>query len=78
MRMNVTFKQYAPADLYIGVGEPETLEADSEQDDVTGFRPIGDPFLNAFVNNLHYLDMYSAYFHAKKLGISSDDLCLTV
>ena len=40
MRMNITFKQYAPADLYIGVGEPETLEADSELDDVTGFRVV--------------------------------------
>ena len=78
MRMSITFKQYTPADLYIGVGEPETLEADCELDDVTGFRPIGGPFLNAFVNNLHYLGIHSTDFHAKKLGISSDSLCLTV
>jgi len=78
MRMNITFKQYTPADLYIGVGEPETLEPDCELDDVTGFRPIGGPFLNAFVNNLHYLGIHSTDFHAKKLGISSDSLCLTV
>jgi len=78
MRMSITFKQYTPADLYIGVGEPETLEPDCELDDVTGFRPIGGPFLNAFVNNLHYLGIHSTDFHAKKLGISSDSLCLTV
>ena len=78
MRMNITFKQYTPADLYIGVGESETLEADCEMDDVTGFRPVGGPFLNAFVNNLHYLGIHSTDFHAKKLGISSDSLCLTV
>lgn len=78
MRMSITFKQYAPSDLYIGVGEPGTLEPDSELDDITGFRPIGGAFLNAFVNNLHYLGIHTADFHAAKLGIPRIDFCFAV
>lgn len=76
--MSVTFKQYAPADLYIGVGEPETLEADCDLDQTTGFRALGGAFLNAFVGNLHYLGMHTADFHAAKLGVPRLDFCFTV
>jgi len=78
MCMNATFKQYAPADLYINVAEPETLEADSDMDQTTGFRAIGGAFLNAFIGNLHYLGIHTADFHASKLGVSRVDFCFAV
>jgi hypothetical protein len=51
--MNATFKQYKPADLYINMDQPETLEADSSIEvPTTGFCPTGSAFLDAFVNHL--------------------------
>ena len=73
--MNATFKQYKPADLYINMDQPETLEADSSKEvPTTGFCPTG----SAFVNNLHQRGLHSGHFHAKLLGIQRSDMCTTV
>lgn len=73
--MNATFKQYKPADLYINMNQPETLEADSSKEvPTTGFCPTG----SAFVNNLHQRGLHSGNFHAKLLGIQRSDMCTTV
>jgi hypothetical protein len=77
--MNATFKQYKPADLYINMDQPETLEADSSIEvPTTGFCPTGSAFLDAFVNNLHQRGLHSGHFHAKLLGIQRSDMCTTV
>ncbi len=73
--MNATFKQYKPADLYINMNQPETLEADSSKEvPTTGFCPTG----SAFVNNLHQRGLHSGNFHAKLLGIQRSYMCTTV
>ena len=77
--MNATFKQYKPADLYINMDQPETMEADSSIEvPTTGFRPTGNSFLDAFINNLHQRGMRSGDYHAAKLGIKRTDMCVTV
>ena len=77
--MNATFKQYKPADLYINMDQPETLEADSSIEvPTTGFCPTGSAFLDAFVNHLHQYGLHSGNFHAKLLGIKRSDMCTTV
>jgi len=77
--MNATFKQYKPADLYINMDQPETMEADSSIEvPTTGFLPTGSSFLDAFVNNLHQHGMRSGDYHAAKLGIKRTDMCVTV
>ena len=77
--MNATFKQYKPADLYINMDQPETMEADSSIEvPTTGFRPSGSSFLDAFVNNLHQRGIRSGDYHAAKLGIKRTDMCVTV
>ena len=77
--MNATFKQYKPADLYINMDQPETMEADSSIEvPTTGFLPTGNSFLDAFVNNLHQHGMRSGDYHAAKLGIKRTDMCVTV
>ena len=77
--MNATFKQYKPADLYINMDQPETMEADSSIEvPTTGFRPTGSSFLDAFVNNLHQRGIRSGDYHAAKLGIKRTDMCVTV
>ena len=77
--MNATFKQYKPADLYINMDQPETMEADSSIEvPTTGFRPTGSSFLDAFINNLHQSGMRSGDYHAAKLGIKRTDMCVTV
>lgn len=77
--MNATFKQYKPADLYINMDQPETMEADSSIEvPTTGFRPTGSSFLDAFINNLHQRGMRSGDYHAAKLGIKRTEMCVTV
>jgi len=44
--MKSTFKQYTPAELYLNMNDPETLEADGPDEvPTTGFRPPADLFL---------------------------------
>ena len=77
--MNATFKQYKPADLYINMNQPETMEADSSIEvPTTGFRPTGSSFLDAFVNNLHQRGIRSGDYHAAKLGIKRTEMCVTI
>lgn len=76
--MNVKFKQLIPSDFYIGMTVNDSLEADTETDSTSGFRPVGGYFLNAFVGNLHTHGLRSASFHANMLGISQTALCTTV
>jgi len=77
--MNATFKQYKPADLYINMDQPETMEADSSIEvPTTGFRPTGNSFLDALVNNLHQHGIRNSDFHAAKLGIKGTEMCVTV
>jgi len=77
--MNATFKQYKPADLYINMDQPETMEADSSIEvPTTGFRPTGSSFLDAFVNNLHQRGIRSGDYHAAKLGIKRTEMCVTI
>lgn len=77
--MNATFKQYAPADLFINMEMPDTMEADdSTQIPTTGFRPTGCAFLDAFVQNLHQHGARTGHFHAQKLGIKTNDLFTTI
>ena len=77
--MNATFKQYKPADLYINMDQPETMEADSSIEvPTTGFRPTGSSFLDAFVNYLHQRGIRSGDYHAAKLGIKRTDMCVTI
>jgi len=77
--MNATFKQYTPADLYLNLDQPETLEADSSTEvPTTGFRPTGSAFLDAFVNNLHQHGIRSGDYHAALLGINRSEMCISV
>ena len=77
--MKATFKQYSPADLYINMNAPETLEADSSTEvPTTGFRPTGNAFLDAFVNNLHQHGIHTSDYHARMLGINRTELCVSV
>lgn len=77
--MKATFKQYTPAELYINLEQPETLEADSSIEvPTTGFRPTGNAFLDAFVNNLHKYGIRSGDYHAKLLGIKRTEMCISV
>ena len=79
MRMKAKFKQYTPADLYINMNQPETLEADgSTEVPTTGFRPTGGAFLDAFVNNLHQYGIQSGNYHAILLGVKRSEMCATV
>jgi AraC-like DNA-binding protein len=79
MLMQAKFKQYTPADLYINMNEPETLEADSSKEvPTTGFRPTGSAFLDAFVNNLHQHGIRTGDYHAALLGVKRSDMCVTV
>jgi len=77
--MKATFKQYSPADLYISLEQPETLEADSSTEvPTTGFRPTGIAFLDAFVNNLHQHGIRTGGYHAALLGIKRTEMCIIV
>lgn len=77
--MKATFKQYTPAELYLNLDQPETLEADSSIEvPTTGFRPTGNAFLDAFVNNLHQHGMRSGDYHAALLGIKRTEMCISV
>ena len=77
--MKATFKQYKPADLYINMNSPETLEADSSTEvPTTGFRPTGNSFLDAFVNNLHQHGIRTGDYHARMLGVKRTEMCVTV
>lgn len=77
--MKATFKQYTPEELFINLELPDTLEADSPTEIPTsGFRPTGNAFLDAFVQNLHHCGIHSGNYHAKKLGIKTNDLFTTV
>ncbi|MDD4991580.1 MAG: AraC family transcriptional regulator [Paludibacter sp.] len=77
--MQATFKQYKPADLYINMNQPETLEADSSIEvPTTGFRPTGSAFLDAFVNNLHQRGIHTSDYHARLLGIKRSQLCISI
>lgn len=77
--MKATFKQYTPAELYLNLDPPETLEADSSIEvPTTGFRPTGNAFLDAFVNNLHQQGIRTGDYHAKLLGIKRSEMCITV
>lgn len=77
--MRATFKQYTPADLYINLDQPETLEADSSAEvPTTGFRPTGSAFLDAFVNNLHQHGIRTGDYHAALLGIKRTEMCISV
>lgn len=79
MRMKATFKQYTPAELYINMNDPETLEADGPNEvPTTGFRPTGGAFLDAFVNNLHQHGLRTGDYHAALLGIKRTDMCTSV
>lgn len=77
--MKATFKQYTPAELYINLDPPETLEADSSKEvPTTGFRPTGNAFLDAFVNNLHYHGIRTGDYHAALLGVKRAEMCTAV
>jgi AraC-like DNA-binding protein len=77
--MNATFKQYKPADLYINMDQPETMEADSSIEvPTTGFRPTESSFLDAFVNNLHQRGIRTGNYHAAKLGIKPTEMYAVV
>lgn len=77
--MKASFKQYSPAELFINLELPDTLEADSATDIPTcGFRPTGTAFLDAFVQNLHQQGIRTGHFHAQKLGIKTNDLFTTI
>lgn len=77
--MNATFKQYTPADLYINMNQPETMEADSSTEvPTTGFRPTGNAFLDAFVNNFHQHGIRTGNYHAALLGIKRTQMCITI
>jgi len=77
--MEAKFKQYSPADLYLNMNQPETLEADgSTEVPTTGFLPTGNAFLDAFVNNLHHHGIRTGDYHAAKLGVKRSDMCITV
>lgn len=77
--MQATFKQYTPAELYINMDQPETLEADSPTEvPTTGFRPTGSAFLDAFVNNLHQHGIRTGNYHAALLGVNRTEMCTTV
>lgn len=77
--MQAKFKQYTPADLYINMELPDTLEADSPTEvPTTGFRPTGGAFLDAFVNNLHQHGIRTGDYHAALLGVKRSDMCISV
>lgn len=77
--MKATFKQYTPAELYLNLDQPETLEADSSIEvPTTGFRPTGSAFLDAFVNNLHQHGIRTGDYHAALLGINRSEMCISV
>ena len=77
--MKATFKQYTPADLYIKMNQPETMEADSSIEvPTTGFCPTDCAFLDAFVNNLHQYGIHNGDYHAALLGIKRSDMCISI
>ena len=77
--MKSTFKQYTPAELYLNMNDPETLEADGPDEvPTTGFRPTGGAFLDAFVGNLHQHGIRSGNYHAALLGINRIDMCTCI
>ena len=77
--MKPTFKQYTPAELYLNMNEPETLEADgSNEVPTTGFLPTGMAFLDAFVSNLHQHGIHTGNSHAALLGIKRTDMFTSV
>jgi len=77
--MKTTFKQYTPAELYLNMNDPETLEADGPDEvPTTGFRPTGGAFLDAFVGNIHQHGIRSGNYHAALLGIKRIDMCTCV
>lgn len=77
--MKSTFKQYTPAELYINMNDPETMEADGPDEvPTTGFRPTGGAFLDAFVGNLHQHGIRTGDYHAKLLGIKRSEMCISI
>lgn len=77
--MNATFKQYTPAELFINMEMPDTLEADGSAELPTnGFRTTGCAFLDAFVQNLHLHGAHTGHYHAQLLGIKTNDLFTTI
>ena len=77
--MKLTFKQYTPAELYLNMNDPETLEADGPDEvPTTGFRPTGGAFLDAFVGNLHQHGIRTGNYHAALLGINRIDMCTSI
>ena len=77
--MNAKFHQFTPEELYVGMVEPNTLEADVEYDlTENGFRATGCRFLDAFLGNLHQYGCQTAKFHASLLGVEYTDFCFTI
>lgn len=72
--MKGSYHQFSPSELYAGIHDTDTLEADQ----FIGFRASGCTFLDAFVGNLHQHGLRSASVHAGLLGISPKQLCAVI
>jgi len=61
------------------MNQPETLGADSSIEvPTTGFRPTGNAFLDAFVNNFHQHGIRTGDYHAHLLGIKRSEMCISI
>ena len=79
VRMITTFKQYRPADIFLNLKEPESLEAENlYESPTTGFCPTGCVFLDTLVQNLHQRGLHNGKYHAKLLGVTQTDMSVTV
>lgn len=80
--MSTPFRQYTPAELYIGIDNPEPVNPEGDEGQPTekknGFRSTGCDFIDIFLNNVYVYGIRTAQFHAKMLKIEPLSLRYTV
>jgi len=73
--MLTPYRQFKPADIYIGIDNPQPVGTESEAGQlakkINGFRDTGCEFFDVFLNNLYIYGLRSCLFHANLLGIES-------
>lgn len=80
--MLTPYRQFKPAELYLGIDNPPPRLSEEEEgqstDKINGFRATGCEFLDTFLNNLYIYGLHSGKFHANLLGIKSIALSYTI
>lgn len=80
--MLTPYRQFKPADIYIGIDNPQPVgtedEAGQPTKKINGFRDTGCEFFDVFLNNLYVYGLRTGKFHAKLLGIDSTALSYTI